>query len=116
MSLANLIKDVFSGNFTSAEARIKDWWSSLSPGIQAFVTTIETSEGKILQGLVVTAAQDVLTGGLTTASFVAAAKDVGTKLAAQNISLAQTTVFAALNSEVGAAASAAGVVVPTTAP
>lgn len=103
MSLVNLIKDVFDGNFTNAEARLKDWWTSLSPGIQSFVTTIETDEGKILQGLVVTAAQDVLTNGLTTASFVSAAKDVGTKLAAQNITMAQTTIFAALNAEVGAA-------------
>lgn len=101
MSLSNLIKDVFSGNFTNAEARIKDWWNGLQPGIQAFITTLETDEGKILQGLVTVAAQDVISGGLTTASFVAAAKDVGAKLASQNITLAQTTIFAALNAEVG---------------
>lgn len=104
MSLANLIKDVFEGNFTNAEARLKDFWNSLSPGIQAFVTAIETDEGKILQGLVVVAAKDVIANGLTTASFVAAAKDVGTQLVAQNITMANTTVFAALNAEVGAQA------------
>lgn len=112
MSLANLIKDVFEGNFTNAEARLKDWWTSLSPGIQAFVTKVETNEGQILQGLVVTAAQDVLAGGLTTASFVSAAKDVGQKLVAQNVTMAQTTIFAALNAEVGTQAAAAGVAVP----
>lgn len=114
MSLSNLLKDVFTGNFTSAEARLKDWWNGVSPGIQAFITKVESGEGKILQGLVVVAAQDVLAGGLTTASFVAAAKDVGSKLASQNITLAQTTIFAALNAEVGAQASTAGVTVPTT--
>jgi hypothetical protein len=103
MSLSNLISDIFSGNFKSAESRIQDWWTSLSPGIQKFVQTIETNEGKILQGLVVTAAQDVISGGLTTASFVAAAKDVAAKLEAQNIAMAQTTIFAALNAEVGSA-------------
>ncbi len=102
MSLSNLIKDVLAGDFSNAEHRIKDFLNSLSPGLQKFVTTIETEEGKILQGLVVTAAQDVLTGGLTTASFVAAAKDVGTKLVSQNITMSQQVVFAALNAEVAA--------------
>lgn len=113
MSLSALLGDVFSGNFTNAEARLKDWWDSVSPAIQAFIQTVETEEGKILQGLVSTAAQDVLTGGLTTASFVAAAKDVGSKLASQNITMAQTVIFAALNAEVGNAAAAANVAVPT---
>lgn len=113
MSLSALLGDVFSGNFTHAGERIKDWWDSISPGIQNFIHTVETEEGKILQGLVSTAAQDVLTGGLTTASFVAAAKDVGSKLASQNITMAQTVIFAALNAEVGSAASAADLSVPT---
>lgn len=113
MSLANLLKDVFTGNETNALARIKNWWDGLSPGIQATVTTLETDEGKILQGLVVTAAQDVLKNGLSTASFVAAATDVGSKLLSQNITLAQTTIFTALNAEVGSQAAASGVAVPT---
>lgn len=113
MSVANLLKDVFTGNFTNAEARIKDWWSDVSPSIQAFITTIESDEGKILQGLVEKAAQDVLAGGLTTASFVAAAKDVSAKLLAQNISMAQTDIFAALNAAVGHQAAAAAVPVAT---
>lgn len=115
MSLVNLLKDVFTGNETNALARIKDWWNGLTPGIQATVTTLETAEGKILQGLVVTGAQDVLKNGLSTASFVAAATDVGSKLLSQNITLAQTTIFTALNAEVGAQAAASGVAVPTNA-
>lgn len=116
MSLANLLGDLFSGNFTSVEARLKDWWDGLSPGLQAFVKKVETDEGKILQGLVITAAKDVLAGGLTTASFVAAAKDVGSQLASQNITMAQTDVFAVLNAEVGSQAATSGVTAPTTAP
>ena len=102
MSLANLIGDIFSGNFTNAEARIKDWWNGVEPALQQFITTLETDEGKILQSLAVVAAQDVIAGGLTTASFVAAAKDVQGKLVAQNIQMGQQTVFAALNAIVAA--------------
>lgn len=115
MSVANLLGDIFSGNFTNAEARIKDWWSGVSPAIQAFITTAETDEGAILQSLVGVAAKDVLAGGFTTASFVAAIKDVGAQLLAKNITLANTTITAALNAEVGLQASTAGVAVPTNA-
>lgn len=115
MSVANLLKDVFTGNFTNAEARIKDWWSGVSPAIQAFITTAETDEGAILQSLVPIAAKDVLAGGLTTASFVAAIKDVGAQLLEKNVTLANTTITAALNAEVGLQAAAAGVAVPTNA-
>lgn len=115
MSLENLLADVFSGNFKNAEKRVADWWSTLTPAIKTFVTTIESDEGKILQGLVTTAAQDVIAGGLTTASFVSAAKDVGSKLATQNITMAQTTIFAALNAEVSGSTAASGATVPTNA-
>ena len=113
MSVANLLGDIFSGNFSNAIKRIEDWWAGVTPGIKAFISNVETNEGKILQGLVLVAAKDVLAGGLTTASFVAAAKDVGTQLAAQNITMAQTTIFAALNAEVGNAAATTSMPVPT---
>jgi hypothetical protein len=102
MAVDNFFEDVFTGNFSHAWKRLQDWWSALSPGLQAFVKTIESDEGKILQGLIVTAAQDVLSGGLTTASFVAAAKDVESKLVSQNVNLGRQTIFAALNAEVAA--------------
>lgn len=101
MSLENFLGDVFTGNFTNAGKRLEDWWAGFSPLVKAFATKLATDEGKILEGLVVVAAQDVISGGLTTASFVAAAKDVGAKLAAQNITMAQTDIFAALNTAVG---------------
>lgn len=114
MSVANLLKDIFTGNFTSAAARVKDWWDGVSPSVQMFITKVETDEGKILTGLVDTAAEDVISGGLTTASFVAAAKDVGSKLLSQNITMGQQDIFAALNIAVGAKTNP--VAVPTMPP
>lgn len=113
MSFENLLKDIVTGNFTSAEARIKDWWNGVSPAIQALIVTVETNEGKILQGLIPLAAKDVLAGGLNTASFVAAIKDVGAQLLEQNIVMANTVITAALNAEVTTQAAAAGIPVPT---
>lgn len=102
MSVLNLIKDLATGNFTNAWGRVKDWWSGVSPSVQSFLVKVETDEGKILTGLAEVAAQDIISGGLTTASFVAAAKDVGSKLVAQNIAMGQQDIFAALNIAVGA--------------
>jgi len=115
MSLANLLGDIFSGNFKNAEARIENWWSGVSPSIQAFITTIETDEGAVLESLVSVAAKDVIAGGLNTASFLAAIKDVGEQLLEKNITMANTVITAALNTEVMSQASAAGVTVPTNA-
>lgn len=112
-NFGNLLGDLFTGNFTGVEKRISDWWASLSPALQTFVHTIETDEGKIIQGLVVTAATDLLSGGLTTDNIVAAAKDVGAKLLQQNIVVAYTTIFAALNAEVSGQTAVAGTPVPT---
>lgn len=115
MSVANLLKDIITGNETNAWERIKNWWAGVSPAIQAFITTAETNEGQILQSLVPIAAKDVLAGGLTTASFVSAIKDVGAQLLEKNITMANTTITAALNAEVGTQAAAAGIAVPTNA-
>lgn len=115
MSVTNLLKDIVSGNFTNAGARIKNWWDGVSPSIKAFITTAETDEGVILQSLVGVAAKDVLAGGFTTASFVAAIKDVGVQLLAKNITMANTVITTALNAEVTTQAAAAGMAVPTNA-
>ena len=97
--------------FGTLTAKIEGWLASLGlPSyVSSFVDTMLTAEGQILDQLVVIAAQDVITGGLTTASFTAAAKDVSAKLVAQNITLGQQTVFAALNAAVAAAAPAPAV-------
>jgi hypothetical protein len=116
MSVGETINDVLHGNFSHAEARVEDWWdNSLSPGFKLFITKVKDDEGKILQGLVAVAARDVLAGGFTTASFVTAALDVGSKLLAQNIVMLQTDIFAALNIEVASAATTSGAPAPTNA-
>lgn len=112
MSVANLLGDIFSGNFTNAGARIKDWWSGVAPSVKVFINKVETDEGKILTGLAEVGAEDVLAGGLTTASFTAAAADIESKLISQNITMAKTDIFAAINIAVSAKNTPAAVVPP----
>lgn len=102
MSIGQVLEDVVTGQEAAALAKIETWWSGLQPEFQALVTTLATDAGKILQGLVTTAAQDVIAGGLTTASFVSAAKDVESKLVSQGVALGTQTVYAALNAVVAA--------------
>lgn len=112
-NFTNLVKDVFTGNITGVEKRLSDWWNGAPSWLKNLVTTAETDEGQILSSLVPVVAKDVIAGGFSTASFVAAAKDVGAQLAAKNITMAQTVIFSALNAEVANQASAAGIAVPT---
>jgi hypothetical protein len=84
-------------------AKVKAWFTSLPTWLQSFVSKMATDEGAILDGLVTVAVKDIEAGGLSTASFVAAAKDVFAKLVAQNIStFTLQDVFTALNSAVSA--------------
>lgn len=116
MSFSNFFSDLISGNFTNAESRFLDWWNgTASPELKSFLGKVESSEGQILEGLVSTAAQDVVSGGFTTASFVAAGKDVLAKLLAENISTFNLQyVIAALNIKV--APLAPPIVVPSPVP
>ena len=100
MSVEQVLGDIVTGDFSDAETKISQWWSGLLPEIKAGLAVLASAEGQILQGLVVTAAKDVVSGGLTTASFVAAAKDVEGQLVAQNINLGKQTIFTALNAVV----------------
>lgn len=109
--MTGFFKDLFDGNWTALEGDVSLAVAKLPTWAQSLVATLESAEGQILNGLVETAAQDVLTGGLTTASFTAAAKDVGTKLVSQEINLGTQTVYAALNAAVAAVAPTATPVV-----
>lgn len=97
MSIEELAEDVLHGNFAHAEQRIEDWYSGLPPWVQDFVTTAKTAQGQILTSLAEVAAQDVMNGGFTGASFLAAIADVGMKLAAQEISFGEQQIYAAVN-------------------
>ncbi len=108
--------DIFTGNFSAIPADFEADVAKLPSWAQSLITTLETDEGQILSGLVETAAQDVLAGGLTTASFTNAAKNVAAQLVSQNITLGTQTVYSALNAAVAAVAPAATAVAPATEP
>lgn len=102
MSVANLLKDIFTGNFTSAEQRIANWWSGVQPSVQMFITKAETDAGQLLSTEAETFVEDIISGGLTTASFVSAAKTIGADLLSKGITMGEQDIFAALNIAVGA--------------
>lgn len=115
MSVSSFFGDLLSGNFSNAIKRLEDWWATAMPELQDFVTKAATTEGQILEGLIAVAAQDVIAGGFTTASFVAAGKDVLAKLIAQNIATFNIQyIMALLNIKVSPSAPAA--VVPPSVP
>ena len=97
MSIELLIQDIKNLDAAGVEKRLADWWSGMPSWLQEFVTKAKSAEGQILTGLVETAAVDVATGGFTTASFVAAGKDVYAKAQAQELAFAQQEVMSALN-------------------
>lgn len=81
-----ILSDLFSGNFSGVYDDIVKSLQKLPPAVQKFITELESDEGLILQNLIDVAVKDVETAGFTTASFVAAGKDVLAQLIAQNIS------------------------------
>lgn len=98
--MTGFLKDLFSGDFKAAEGDVVAALQKLPSWAQSLISTLETEEGQILSGLVEAGAKDVLSGGLTTASFTAAAKDVESKLVSQEITVGTQTVYAALNAAV----------------
>lgn len=99
MSIQNFFKDIIEGNLPNAWARLLDFLHGYLPSwLVSFIDKAGTAEGKILTGLVSIAINDVKTGGFTTDSFIAAAKDVYAQLAAQNITtFTLQDIFAMLN-------------------
>lgn len=65
--------------------RFEAWINNLSPATKRFIDQVESDQGKVIQGLIETAKNDVVAGGFTTASFVAAGKDVLAQAIAQEI-------------------------------
>ena len=102
-----VLQDFFSGNFAKVETDIEKSLSNLPPWAQSLIGTLESDAGKLLSVAVTTAAQDVINGGLTTASFNAAAKDVAAKLTAQGTTMGTQIIYSALNAAVAAATPAA---------
>lgn len=89
--------DLFSGNFTGAYEDIVKGLQSLPAPVQAFIVKLEGDAGALLQTLAEAALQDVVAGGFTTASFVAAAKDVVSKGLAQGQTILISDAMAQIN-------------------
>jgi hypothetical protein len=100
----SFFSDLFSGNFAKAESDLTKGINSLPPWAKSFVTTLESDAGQLLSLAVNTAAQDVIKGGLTTASFKSAANDVAAKLTAQGTTMGTQIIYSALNAAVAEAA------------
>ena len=95
--MTGFLKDFFTGDFVGAWNDIVSAFKKLPQPVQDFVIKLETDEGQVLQSLAEVAIQDVVAGGFTTASFVAAGKDVVAKGLAQGKTIAISDAMAQLN-------------------
>ena len=102
-----VLQDFFSGNFSGVIHDIAAAFSKLPAPIQAFIAKAESDEGKLLSSLATTALTDVVAGGFTTASFVAAGKAVVAQAASQGKTILISDAMAELNIQASAAQTAA---------
>ena len=107
--------DIFSGNFSKVPADFAADIAGLPAPVQTFLVKIENDAEGLLMSLAQTAYNDVVAGGLTTASFVAAGKDVVAKAAAQGAAILMSDAMVAVNlvaSSVGVKTAAPALVEP----
>lgn len=109
-ALIRIVRNVVEG-----QEPIGDLATKIGQLVGGEAKVVLVAEEQILAELLPAAAQLVIDGGLNTESFVAAAKDLGAKLLEKNITLAKTTIFTMLNTQVETQAVAAGVPLPTNA-
>ena len=109
--MTGFFKDLFNGDFTGVWEDVVSAFKKLPQPVQDFIAKLEGDEGQLLQTLAATALQDVIAGGFTTASFVAAGKDVVAKAAAQG----KTILISDAMAQINILASAARPVAPATA-
>ncbi len=94
----SLFKQLEAGDFTGAYQKIKGWITGALPEpLATFVGKMLTDEGKAVESAVETFAQDVIDGGLSTASFVKAGLAAEAQLVSQNITFIRADIFAYLN-------------------
>ena len=111
-----ILSDLFSGNFSGVYEDVVKSLQKLPPSVQNFISALESDEGQILQNLVSVAVKDVETAGFTTASFVAAGKDVLAQLVSQNISTFSIQNILGLINIAAAPLVAPAVIVPASTP
>lgn len=90
--------DLFSGNFSAAEADITSALAKLPVEIQTYISKVESDE---YQEVIIPAAilfrNDIVAGGFTTASFVKAGKDVVALAATKGVTILISDALAVLN-------------------
>ena len=95
---------------------IEGWFASLPKEVQDYLERLKTDEGSLLQRLALTAVQDVVSAGFTSASFVTAGKDIVAQALAQGKTIAINDAIAQVNILAAPLRTAAPAVEPTTAP
>ena len=95
--MAGFFKDLFSGDFIAAWHDIVAAFEKLPKPVKDFIIRLEKDEGYLLQQLAQAALHDVVSGGFTTVSFVAAGKDIVIKALEQGKTIAISDAMAQLN-------------------
>jgi len=95
--MTGFFKDLIHGDFLAAWGDIVSAFKKLPQPVQDFFVRLESDEGQLLQTLAAAAIQDVVTAGFTTASFVAAGKDIVAKALDQGKTVAISDAMAQLN-------------------
>jgi len=92
-----VFQDLMKGNFSAVISDFEKGFAKLPSPVQAYVVKVENDVEGLLVGLAKTAFQDVMTGGFSTASFVAAGKDIVAKGLAQGYTILMSDAMAMLN-------------------
>ena len=95
--MTGFFKDLFAGDFTKVWEDVVSGYNRLPQEVKDFLIRLEDDGENMLQTLAQAALQDVVAGGFTTASFVAAGEDIVAKGLAQGKTILLTDAIAQLN-------------------
>lgn len=114
--MTGFFKDLFNGDFPGVWQDILSAFKKLPQPVQDFIIKLESDEGQLMQQLCSVAVKDVVSGGFSTASFIAAGKDVVAQALAQGKTIGISDAIAELNIIASPLRQAAPVAPPETAP
>lgn len=92
-----VLQDLFAGNLPAVWHDITAGLQKLPAPLKTFITKVENDAENLLSNLASVAIKDVEAGGFTTASFIAAAKDVVAQALAQGQTILISDAVAMLN-------------------
>ena len=92
-----VLKDLFSGNFSGVVDDIVKSFHKLPQVEQDFIVKLEGDAWTLIRSLAAVAINDVVAGGFSTASFVAAGKDIVAKGAEQGQAIGISDAIIQLN-------------------